>query len=155
MTVNNLAVLPAECFDDETLRELVSNAKMLQAQAASTKVIEDEYTVELFRSFAFFDDSYGPRERLPISSPDALYLSRDETEVHKYMEALDAAHKAHGFSVQPGQSPSSVLRRRARQAETAILEYVDTTYLHMNFDRSTEGYRRRTLQLLYTAFEAS
>lgn len=102
------------CCEHKGLADAVCKAKAF-AQVERERV--HKYILPLLASFEFIDD-----QGRKITDPDKLYLSEDEARMQEFYARADEAHRANGFTGEPGVWPDLEADTLHTDAENALLD---------------------------------
>lgn len=100
--------------DHKGLAEAVVQA---QALAQTERARVHKYILPLLASFDLRDSENGNQ----ITDPDKLYLCDDEERVQEFYARADEAHRAHGFTGEPGVWPDLEADQLQTYAEQQLL----------------------------------
>lgn len=148
LTTRNLDLMK----QDRTTALLQARVRELREHARTVRLQVDAYVAEIFARYRFL---VSPEFLRPGSAADQvitteadLYLTNlDAPEVAAFYRERDAAHSAHGFTVQTGVCPALLAEGAAIDAENSLLNHAER-YLGVAFRESTEALREQALTLL-------
>lgn len=106
------------CWLDTDGCQLVSEALATRVFADMERDRVNAYQLPGFAAWGFVDKRTGE----PIIHPCRLYLSGDDEKCAAYFDAVDALHRAHGFTGPKGHCPALIAEHAQRIAESAVID---------------------------------
>ncbi len=118
---------------------------------AATRDIVSGYLRPVFARFAFVCRSTwggqpAPDAGQPVTDPAQLYRSDQRAMLARYYAACDAAHRAHGYHLEPGFCPALVARHARVTAECDLLHFMHRRS-GIDFNAAPDAIRDGVLQL--------
>jgi hypothetical protein len=113
------------------------NAYLLARTVAEARRDEVDATKRRLLAEGHYFTSAKWAPRMPVKrilSPDGDWLMDDE-QAKGYYAALDAAHKAAGYDLEPGHCPALVAEHVQTQAEWALIEAAQKWFPEVTNDR--------------------